>query len=104
MPLCRCILSLFLVLSANGQKPSGGVAPKIWYDAALATWATPIAALGIRPGHFTSAEYYSAPADNLLTYPVYGPDGEPPGYWEWLQKQKPRSLVDATTIRTAEDW
>ncbi len=27
--------------------------PKIWDDAALADWATPIAAVGLRPGHYT---------------------------------------------------
>jgi hypothetical protein len=60
-------------------------APKIWDDKALEDWATPIAALGVRPGHFRSKEYYSAPVENLKTYPVYRPDREPPGYWEWLQ-------------------
>jgi hypothetical protein len=78
--------------------------PRIWDDEALKDWATPIAALGIRPGHFTAAEYYAVPEDNLRTYPVYRPDREPPGYWEWLQKQKPEPLVDASKIRTREDW
>jgi len=79
-------------------------APKIWEDKALEDWATPIAALGVRPGHFTAAEYYAVPADNLKTYPIYRPDKEPPGYWEWLQKQKPLPLVDANAIRSREDW
>jgi hypothetical protein len=78
--------------------------PKIWDDAALADWATPIAALGLRPGHYTSAEYYKVPADNLRTYPVYVPGKEPARYWDWLQKQKPQPLVDASTIRTKDDW
>ena len=78
--------------------------PKIWDDAALADWATPIAALGVRPGHFTSAEYYKVPADNLRTYPVYLPGREPAGYWQWLQQQKPAPMVDASSIRTKEDW
>jgi mono/diheme cytochrome c family protein len=78
--------------------------PKIWDDAALEGWATPIAALGVRPGHFTSAEYYAVPGDNLKTYPVYRPDREPPGYWEWLQKQKPQRLVDASKLRNRQDW
>ena len=78
--------------------------PRIWDDKALAEWATPIAALGVRPRHFTAAEYYAAPLDNLRTYPVYRPDREPPGYWEWLRKQKPLPLVDASKLRTREDW
>jgi cytochrome c peroxidase len=78
--------------------------PRIWDDKALEDWATPIAALGIRPGHFTAAEYYAVPPDNLRTYPVYRPDREPPGYWDWLQKQKPQPLVDARNLRTRQDW
>jgi hypothetical protein len=79
-------------------------APRIWDDAALADWATPIAALNVRPAHYSAAEYYSVPGDNLRTYPVYHPDNEPPGYWEELQKKKPEPLVDLSTIRTREDW
>jgi hypothetical protein len=29
---------------------------------------------------------------------------EPPGYCEWLQKQKPEPLVDVSKLRTREDW
>ena len=78
--------------------------PRIWDDAALADWATPVAGLNVRPSNYTSAEYYAVPGDNLRTYPVYPPDKEPPGYWEWLQKQKPQPLVDATKIRNRQDW
>jgi len=79
-------------------------APRIWDDAALAEWATPVAGLNVRPGVYSSAQYYAVPADNLRTYPVYPPDREPPGYWEWLQKQKPQPLVDASHLRTSSEW
>src|SRR5262249_52022060 len=79
-------------------------APRIWADQTLEDWATPIAALGIRPSHYTAAEYYAAPVENLKTYPVYRPDREPPGYWEWLQNQKPQLLVDPSKIHSQEDW
>jgi hypothetical protein len=79
-------------------------APKIWDEKALADWATPVAALKIRPAHYTAAEYYSAPADNLRTYPVYLPDKEPLGYWEELQKKKPEPIVDVSKIHTTQDW
>ena len=67
--------SLWLLAAATvlGQEPLV-TAPRIWDDQALEDWATPIAALGIRPGHFTAAEYYAAPVENLKTYPVYRPD------------------------------
>src|SRR6516165_10749530 len=79
-------------------------APRIWDDKALEDWATPVAALGIRPGHSTAAKYYAVPPDNLRTYPVYRPDREPAGYWNWLQKQKPEPLVNAKDLRTRQDW
>jgi len=79
-------------------------APKIWNDAALDEWATPVATLNIRPAHISAAEYYAVPGDNLRTYPVYHPDAEPPGFWEELKKKKPEPLVDASTMRTRGDW
>jgi mono/diheme cytochrome c family protein len=79
-------------------------APKIWDDKALEDWATPIAALNVRPRLFTSEEYYSAPVENLKTYAVYRPDREPPGYWDWLQRQRPQPLLDTAKSRTREEW
>jgi hypothetical protein len=81
-----------------------GSTPRIWADAALEEWATPVATLNLRPAHISEAEYYALPGDNLRTYPVYHPDAEPPGYWETLQNKKPEPLVDVTTIRTRDDW
>jgi hypothetical protein len=78
--------------------------PRIWDDAALADWATPVAALRLRPAHYSAQEYYAVPADNLRTYPVYLPGKEPQGYWEELQKKKPEPLVDVAKIRTRADW
>jgi len=78
--------------------------PRIWNDADLADWATPIAGLNVRPAHYSEAEYYAVPADNLKTYPVYHPDAEPPGYWEDLQKRKPEPMVDVSKIRSTADW
>jgi hypothetical protein len=91
-------LSAMLLAQAPAQ------APRIWDHAALADWATPIAALNVRPAHYSAAEYYNVPGDNLRTYPVYHPDSEPPNYWEELQKKKPEPLVDVSTIRTRQDW
>ena len=96
-------VSLLASLTLSAQE-SRVTAPRIWDDKALEDWATPIAAPGVGPGHYTTSEYYAVQGENLRTYPVYRPDREPPGYWEWLQKQKPQPLVDAATLRTREDW
>jgi hypothetical protein len=98
MRIFVCVLAIALDLSAQTK------VPKIWDDKTLEDWATPIAALSVRPGQFTSGEYYAAPVENLKTYPVYRPDREPARYWEWLRKQKPQPLVDVSNINTREDW
>ena len=98
----RLLLLVIVSAALIAQAPSG--VPRIWDDAALVDWATPVAGLNVRPAHYSSAEYYSVPGDNLRTYPVYHPDSEPPGYWQELQKKKPEPLVDVSTIRTKEDW
>jgi mono/diheme cytochrome c family protein len=79
-------------------------APKTWDTKALAGWATPVAGLNVRPGHFSEEEYYRAPVDNLRTYPVYYPGREPEGYWEMLQKVGPKPLIEPETLKTDADW
>src|SRR5438445_651871 len=94
---------VILVWLLTGLARAGDI-PKTWDDAALADWATPVAGLNVRPGHFSEREYYAAPMDNLRTYPVYAPDREPAGYWESLQKKKPEPLIDLDKVRTEADW
>ncbi len=94
-----CSLFVLLAAGALGQT----TVPRIWTDVALKDWAAPIAALGVRPGHFSEREYHAAPVDNYQTYPVYHPSREPKGYWEWLQRQKPKPLVEPASLRTRED-
>src|SRR5437667_4896840 len=53
---------LFGIVSAFAQPP------KTWDAKALADWATPVAGLNVRPGHFSEEEYYRAPIDHLRTY------------------------------------
>ena len=79
-------------------------APRFWNDRELAEWATPIAALDVRPSHFSEREYYAAPeAEWVRTYPVYFPGREPAGYWEMLRARKPEPLI-APGARTEAEW
>lgn len=78
--------------------------PKVWDKKALRDWATPLAGLNLRPAHITPAEYYSFPAEDLRTYPVYAPGREPAGYWEMLQRVGPKRLLDPAQLRTEADW
>lgn len=87
-----------------GQSASQRQIPKVWDDAALAEWATPVAGLNLRPKHITSSEYYRFRVENLRTYPVYAPGREPDGYWKKLQAAGPQPLIDPATLNTEADW
>ena len=101
----QCAIGILAIAGVCGVFASqASHVPKIWDDASLSDWATPVAGLNVRPAHYSSTEYYAAPEDNLRTYPVYPPSTEPPGYWEWLNARKPEPLVDVTAIRTQKDW
>lgn len=78
--------------------------PRVWDDAALEEWATPLAGLNARPQHMSSAEYYAIPVDNLRSFPFYVPGREPPGYWERLQAMGPQPLIEPETLVTDADW
>lgn len=79
-------------------------APRFWNDRDLADWATPVAGLNVRPGHYSEKEYYSAPVGEYVrTYPVYFPGREPAGYWEMIREKKPEPLI-RPGARTATEW
>jgi hypothetical protein len=80
------------------------VIPKVWDEAALDGWATPVAALNVRPTHISATEYYSVPEYGLRSYPVYMPGREPDGYWEMLQRIGPKPLIQPETLKTEADW
>jgi len=92
-----------LVFSAAALAQSNAV-PRTWDEHELKDWATPVAGLNVRPGHFSQAEYDRAPIDNLRTYPVYYPGREPAGYWDMLQTVGPKPLIEPRMLHTEADW
>ena len=78
--------------------------PRVWDEAALADWATPVAGLDVRPTHMSAAAYYGLPEENLRTYPVYLPGREPEGYAEMLRTVGPRPLMEPDTLKTEAAW
>lgn len=98
------VIILAAVTVVSGLPQARQAIPRIWDEVQLKDWSTPVAALNLSPGHYSPDQYYASPTENLRTYPVYPPDREPAGYWEWLQKQKPEPLVDITVIRSDADW
>ena len=78
--------------------------PKVWDEAALADWVTPVAGLNVRPTHIPAKDYYSMPEYNYRSYPVYMPGREPKGYWEMLQRIGPKPLIEPESLKTEADW
>jgi mono/diheme cytochrome c family protein len=78
--------------------------PRVWDQKALAEWATPVAGLNVRPGHFSQRDYYAAkPGEWVRTYPVYLPGREPEGFWDMVRAQKATPLITPGARNTA-DW
>ena len=99
------VLAFFIVLvPLLGQEPFEPDVPRTWDSTALEEWATPLAGLNKRPGHFSEQEYYAAPVTNLRTYPVYYPGREPDGYWKMLNSVGPKPLIEPEELKTRQDW
>jgi mono/diheme cytochrome c family protein len=85
-------------------RPWSANIPRVWDEAALAEWATPLAGLNARPTHMSVAEYYALPEENLRSYPVYMPGLEPNGYWGKIQSVGPQPLIEPDTLKAEADW
>jgi hypothetical protein len=96
------VLAAAISLTAQVQNPLR--VARLWNDAALKSWALPIAGVNATPTFYTEAEYYAAKVDELRSYPVFRKDREPKGYRESLLKLGPRPLVDIASLRTEADW
>jgi hypothetical protein len=102
---CLSVIGLLTAGAQPQRKPANRiVVPKIWDAKELATWATPIAGVGIPPSFYSETEYYAAPVDNVRTYPVYAPDREPKGYRDWMRKQGCQPLIEPEKLKTERDW
>lgn len=96
---------IFLVLGSTMLMAQRTTRPPVtWDEVSLREWATPIAGLNVRPGHFSAEEYHRAPIDNLRTYPVYYPGREPAGYWDMLQSVGPKPLIEPEPLTSDADW
>ena len=91
-------------LHPGGTVSAASRTPKVWDEAALVDWATPIAGLHVRPTNMSARDYYSMAVENLRTYPVYFPGREPSGYWEMLQRVGPKPLIEPERLTTEADW
>ncbi|HEU4388816.1 MAG TPA: hypothetical protein VFV34_13525 [Blastocatellia bacterium] len=108
-PLLVVIAWLLIVGLAMGsrwqRKPAAVAAvPKIWDANQLASWATPVAGIGVSAHFYSEEEYYATPIDNVRTYPVYAPGREPKGYRDWMRSQGYQRLIEPEKLKTERDW
>jgi hypothetical protein len=65
----------------------------------------PLANPAASPVQISSDYYYRIPAQPIYKgYPVYHPAKEPPGYMDWLRRQKPQYAFDASQLKTQAHW
>jgi hypothetical protein len=106
--LLACML---LPLLANGLvKPNfnfliGIGFPRIWTDDAIEDWELPNSNPAYSAQPVSEEFYYNLPERVIYkTYPVYHPDHEPEGYWEWLHEQEAEIAFNENKLLTEEDW
>jgi hypothetical protein len=97
-------LAVVAAIAYQATRPWHPDVPRVWDEAALAGWATPLVGLGEPPTHVSPAEYYAIPEENLRTFPLYMPEREPAGYWEQLQSAGPQPLIEPDKLATEADW
>src|SRR4029453_18093074 len=93
-----------ILLAADGTHASSPRVPKVWDEAALADWATPVAGLNVPPTNMSGDECYSMTVENVRTYPVYFPGREPHGYWKMLQRVGPQPLIEPERVSRETGW
>ena len=84
--------------------PATRTIPVTWDDRAIADLEVPLANPIGSPKHVTADYYYRIPVAPIYrSYPVYAPEHEPAGYWEWLRQQPPEVLWDDRARRPRLD-
>jgi hypothetical protein len=78
---------------------------QLWDDAELKSITLPPAVPAGKILYLPAAAYYRLkPLSIYKTYPVYLPDREPKGYFEWLRRQDPIIAFDPQKLQTQADW
>ncbi|MFN3998743.1 hypothetical protein [Algoriphagus sp.] len=79
--------------------------PRIWTDEALKDWELPNSNPEFSAQPVSEEFYYALPERVIYkTYPVYHPDFEPEGYWDWLHEQEAEIVFDPSKLKSEEDW
>src|SRR5947207_10020266 len=88
----------------SGKKWSPNI-PRTWDDEAMLSLEIPLAYPAASRGYISSDYYYRMPVRPVhRSYPVYYPGKEPPEYMDWLRRQEPQIIFDASKLKTEQDW
>jgi hypothetical protein len=114
MRLCSSILLALAISAASlaAQSASRGASrpfrptiPKLWNEKELAAMTLPAVRQEGRIVYVSSEYFYRTPGLQIYKrYPVYRPDREPKGYFDWLRQREPIIDFDARTLETEADW
>ena len=79
--------------------------PKLWRDEKIKTLHLPMADKSVEVKPISEELFYKLKEKVAYkTYPLYMPGKEPKGYYEWLLKQEPEIVFDASKLKSEEDW
>ncbi|HZN11637.1 MAG TPA: hypothetical protein VFC61_08165, partial [Blastocatellia bacterium] len=71
----------------------------------MAEVVLPLADPAASPRQVPADYYYRIPVRPIYkSYPAYAPGREPAGYQEWLTRQEPETVFDASKLTTEADW
>jgi hypothetical protein len=98
------LLASFLPLTTSTAQSRINI-PKIWDDAELSAMTLPPALPEGKIIYLPSETYYTLnPLPIYKTYPVYHPDREPKGYFEWLRRLEPQLAFNPSKLASKSDW
>ncbi len=97
--------TIVTILSFSVKKQATYSIPKLWDIKKLKSAHLPLVDRTIDVEPISEDLYYKIPERIAYkTYTMYMPGQEPKGYYEWLLKQEPEIVFDASKLHTEEDW
>ena len=96
--------AFFAAAQVLAQTPFRPEIPHAWSDEDIARYELPIVgAHSIE--QVTAADYYTIPVRPIYkTYPIYSPEKEPAGYWQYLSSLDPVLAFDTQKLKTNDNW
>ncbi len=102
--LVICTITICSFLLSFGVNKLNDI-PKLWDMKKLKTAHLPLVDKSIEVTPISEDLYNKIPERIAYkTYPLYIYGREPKGYYEWLLKQEPEIVFDASKLKTEEDW